>query len=53
MINPDDARVRLHELIDSMPDDQVALVWLTFQSMVSGEEDDADYEDDELDTDNA
>jgi hypothetical protein len=33
MMNPDDARQRLHDLIDAMPDEQVALVWMTFQSM--------------------
>ncbi len=39
MINPDDARIHLHELIDSMPDEQVALVWMTFQSMINTDDD--------------
>ena len=52
MINPDDARIRLHELIDSMPDEQVALVWMTFQSMINTEQD-ADDEDEALDVDNS
>ena len=53
MISPADARTRLHALIDDMPDDQVALVWMTFQSMFAGDlDDDADSDepdDDELD----
>ncbi len=42
MIDPSDARARLHELIDLMPDEQVALVWMTFQSMFNDEYGDAD-----------
>jgi hypothetical protein len=44
MVNPEDARQRLHELIDAMPDDQVALVWMTFQSMFQEEFGQADNE---------
>ena len=49
MIDPVDARARLHELIDMMPDEQVALVWMTFQSMFNEEYGDAD----DLDEDEA
>lgn len=49
MIDPADARARLHELIDMMPDEQVALVWMTFQSMFNEEYGDAD----DLDEDEA
>ena len=55
MIDPGDARARLHQLIDLMPDEQVALVWMTFQSMFNEEYgDDDDLDEDEaglLDTD--
>ena len=51
MINPDDARIHLHELIDSMPDEQVALVWMTFQSMINTD-DDVDGEDEAPDPEN-
>jgi hypothetical protein len=44
MIDPQEARDRLHELIDDMPDDQVTLVWTTFQNMFNGEFDDYDEE---------
>ena len=49
MIDPGDARARLHELIDLMPDEQVALVWMTFQSMFNDEYGDSD----DLDEDEA
>jgi hypothetical protein len=47
MINSDEARARLHQLIDDMPDDQVALVWMTFQSMFAADFDDDDGEEDQ------
>ncbi len=37
MISPEDARQNLHKLIDAMPDEQVALVWMTFQTMFKDE----------------
>ncbi|MEP7289329.1 MAG: hypothetical protein ABI947_26555 [Chloroflexota bacterium] len=46
MIDPDDARTRLHELIDAMPDEQITLVWMTFQTMFE-----ADSDEDDMDTD--
>ena len=47
MIDPNTARQRLHELIDSMPNEQVAMVWMTFQSMFDAEFGEQ-YEDDEF-----
>ncbi len=57
MISPDDARARIHEMIDQIPDEQIGMLWMTFQSMMSTTddteyddlEDAEDYEDD-LDT---
>jgi len=49
MISPADARVRLHAMIDDMPDDQIALVWMTFQSMFGADLEDDEDDDDELD----
>ncbi|HVO43230.1 MAG TPA: hypothetical protein VMT34_11435 [Aggregatilineales bacterium] len=46
MISPDEARKRLHVMIDLIPDEQVSLVWMTFQGMM-----DADDEDDKSDSD--
>jgi hypothetical protein len=50
MIDPNDARARLHAMIDEIPDEQIALIWMTFQSMFEGdledeEADDADFGD--------
>jgi hypothetical protein len=52
MISPDEARTRLHALIDSMPDEQVAMVWMTFQSMFHDEYGE-EYDDEEEQTDPA
>ena len=49
MIDPVDARARLHKLIDLMPDEQVALVWMTFRGMFNDEYGDND----DLDEDEA
>ena len=49
MISPDDARTRLHALIDEMPDEQVAMIWMTFQSMFAADLSDDDTDEDEID----
>ena len=45
MIDPNLARARLHAMIDEIPDEQIALIWMTFQSMFEGEMEDEDVED--------
>lgn len=48
MLSPDDARARIHELIDQIPDEQIGMLWMTFQSMLGSTAniDDEDHEDD-------
>ena len=48
MLPPDDVRKRLHELIDMIPDEQIGLVWMALQGMISPVDDD-DYDEDEID----
>ena len=47
MIDPNTARARLHAMIDALPDEQVALVWMTFQSMLEGDADDDELEEED------
>ena len=52
MIDPNIARAKLHAMIDALPDEQVALVWMTFQSMLEGDADDEEIEGDETQEEN-
>ncbi len=47
MIDPNIARTRLHAMIDELPDEQVALVWMTFQSMLADDVDDDEIEEED------
>ncbi len=48
MLTPDESRARIHELIDQIPDEQIGMLWMTFQSMlgVSDEDEDDNYGED-------
>ena len=47
VLSPDEARRRLHSLIDMLPDEQISLVWMAFQGMFGSELDDMDTDDDD------
>jgi hypothetical protein len=54
MMSPEEARQRLHELIDMIPDEQISLVWMAFQGMIvttDEEEDESEDDGDILDID--